>query len=74
MPWLRVAAPLLGLVLAILAHMINNTLPLMATLVRVAAGEPLPDGPESPAGMDFFTAFAEATWDSTSSSIGLSCC
>jgi protease PrsW len=59
---LRVAAPLLGLVLAILAHMINNTLPLMATLVRVAAGEPLPDGPESPAGMGFFTAFAEATW------------
>jgi RsiW-degrading membrane proteinase PrsW (M82 family) len=59
---LRVAAPLLGLVLAILAHMINNTLPLMATLVRVAAGEPLPENPESPAGMGFLAAFAEATW------------
>ena len=59
---LRVAAPLLGLVLAILAHMVHNTLPLMATLARVAAGEPLPEGPEGPAGMGFFAAFAEATW------------
>lgn len=59
---LRVAAPLLGLLLAILAHMINNTLPLMATLARVAAGEPLPDDPESLAGMSFLAAFAEATW------------
>lgn len=59
---LRIAAPLVGLALAIFAHMVHNTLPLMATLARVAAGEPLPEGPEGPAGMRFFAAFAESTW------------
>jgi protease PrsW len=45
--WLRIVAPLVGLALAIAAHMLNNAL--FAALARVAAGklpsesEPLPD-------------------------------
>jgi RsiW-degrading membrane proteinase PrsW (M82 family) len=38
--WLRVLMPIVGLLLAIMAHMINNVLPLIATLAGVAAGEP----------------------------------
>jgi RsiW-degrading membrane proteinase PrsW (M82 family) len=39
--WLRVFAPLVGLALAILAHMLNNVLPLVAALESAATGEPL---------------------------------
>jgi RsiW-degrading membrane proteinase PrsW (M82 family) len=38
--WLRVLAPLAGLTLAIMAHMLNNALPLVAALETAAAGEP----------------------------------
>ena len=60
---LRVAAPLVGLVLAILAHMVQQH--------AAADGDACPRSPrasrcrkvpESPAGMGFFAAFAEATW------------
>ena len=37
---LRVLAPIAGLVLAVMAHMLNNVLPLLATLASVASGEP----------------------------------
>jgi RsiW-degrading membrane proteinase PrsW (M82 family) len=40
--WVRILAPIAGLVLAIAAHMVNNALPLVAALAAVAAGEPAP--------------------------------
>jgi RsiW-degrading membrane proteinase PrsW (M82 family) len=59
---LRVLAPLVGLALAMTAHMINNALPLMAALVRLSSGEPLGEDPDSPINMGFFAAFAQTTW------------
>ena len=38
--WLRILAPLAGLTLAIVAHMLYNVLPLVAALESAAAGEP----------------------------------
>jgi RsiW-degrading membrane proteinase PrsW (M82 family) len=40
--WIRILAPIAGVVLAIAAHMVNNALPLVAALAAVAAGEPAP--------------------------------
>jgi len=40
--WIRILAPIAGLVLAIAAHMVNNALPLVVALAAVAAGEPAP--------------------------------
>jgi protease PrsW len=40
--WIRILAPIAGLVLAIAAHMVNNALPLVAALAAVAAGKPAP--------------------------------
>lgn len=40
--WLRILAPIAGLVLAIGGHMLNNALPLIATIASIAAGEPPP--------------------------------
>lgn len=38
--WIRILAPIAGLVLAIAAHMVNNALPLLAALAAASAGEP----------------------------------
>src|SRR5262249_944738 len=38
--WLRILAPIVGIILAITAHMLNNSLPLLAALAGAAAGEP----------------------------------
>jgi protease PrsW len=38
--WLRIVAPVAGITLAIAAHMLNNSLPLLAALAGAAAGEP----------------------------------
>jgi RsiW-degrading membrane proteinase PrsW (M82 family) len=43
--WLRVLAPVAGLLLAILAHMLNNSLPLFGALAAAARGEPLGSEP-----------------------------
>jgi protease PrsW len=43
--WLRVLAPLAGLTLAIMAHMLFNILPLVAALETAAAGEPAQNEP-----------------------------
>jgi len=40
--WIRILAPIAGLVLAIAAHMVNIALPLLAALAAGAAGEPPP--------------------------------
>ncbi len=55
--WLRVLAPLVGLVLAIGAHMLNNALPLLVVL----AGEAPPTGDAPPPDVGFLDAFVSAT-------------
>jgi RsiW-degrading membrane proteinase PrsW (M82 family) len=49
--WLRLLAPVVGLLLAVAAHMLNNSLPLFAALAAAARGEPL--GNEPPAAEEF---------------------
>ena len=46
--WLQVWAPVLVLLLAIAAHVVNNLLPLIVTLVQVGQGEPPPGSEELP--------------------------
>ncbi|HKC45712.1 MAG TPA: PrsW family intramembrane metalloprotease [Burkholderiales bacterium] len=58
--WLRVLAPIAGLALAIAAHMLNNALPLIATLAGAAAGEPPPEH-EPPPDIGFLDAFVGGT-------------
>ena len=55
--WLRLLAPLAGLLLAIGAHMLNNALPLLFVL----AGEVPPTGEAPPPDVGFLEAFATAT-------------
>jgi RsiW-degrading membrane proteinase PrsW (M82 family) len=55
--WLRILAPIAGLALAIAAHMLNNALPLFATLTRIAVGKPPPESEQIP-DIGFFQAFA----------------
>ena len=55
--WLRILAPIAGLCLAIAAHMLNNALPLFATLARIAAGKPPSESEQIP-DIGFFQAFA----------------
>ena len=55
--WLRILAPLLGLLLAVGAHMLNNALPILFVL---AGGAP-PTGDELPA-ISFLDAFLAATF------------
>jgi RsiW-degrading membrane proteinase PrsW (M82 family) len=54
--WLRILAPIAGLVLAIAAHMLNNALPLLAAL----AGES-PPGREPQPDLGFLDAFLSGT-------------
>jgi protease PrsW len=54
--WLRYLAPLIGLVLAIAAHMLNNALPLFLALAGAAEGEP-PPAHEPPPSVSFLQAF-----------------
>jgi hypothetical protein len=60
--WLRILAPLVGLVLAIAAHMLNNALPLFAALASAAAGEPpRPDPEQELHDMGFLAAFVSGS-------------
>jgi protease PrsW len=58
--WIRILAPIAGLVLAIAAHMLNNALPLIVTLAGFAAGE-APPAHESAPNIGFLDAFIGAT-------------
>jgi protease PrsW len=58
--WLRYLLPLVGLLLAIAAHMLNNALPLFLALAGAAEGEP-PPGHEPPPNVSFFQAFWAGT-------------
>jgi RsiW-degrading membrane proteinase PrsW (M82 family) len=55
--WLRVVAPVCGLLLAIFAHALNNALPLIFAIAAAAAGEPPPQEDPSAPGLGFFQAF-----------------
>ena len=55
--WLKWLAPIIGLLLAVAAHTLNNALPLFLALVGAAAGEP-PPGHEAPPNIGFLEAFA----------------
>jgi protease PrsW len=57
--WIRILAPIAGLVLAIAAHMVNNALPLLAVLAARSAGEPptISDSPD----MGFLDAFVSSS-------------
>ena len=54
--WLRIFAPIVGITLAIAAHMLNNSLPLLVALAGAVAGEP-PGGHEPLADVGFLDAF-----------------
>jgi RsiW-degrading membrane proteinase PrsW (M82 family) len=54
--WLRYLLPLVGLLLAIAAHMLNNALPLFLALAGAAQGE-APRAHEAPPNVSFFQAF-----------------
>jgi RsiW-degrading membrane proteinase PrsW (M82 family) len=58
--WLRILAPMAGLCLAIAAHMLNNALPLFATLARIAAGK-LPSESEEIPDVGFLQAFVSGS-------------
>ena len=58
--WLRILAPIAGLVLAVAAHMLNNALPLLVTLAGFAAGES-PPAHGDPADIGFLDAFIGTT-------------
>ncbi len=58
--WIRILAPIAGLVLAVAAHMLNNALPLLVTLAGAANGE-LPPVHEPPSNIGFLDAFVSDT-------------
>lgn len=55
--WLKVLAPLFGLLLAIAAHFVNNALPLLFALAGAARGEPPPQAAEAPPELGLVEAF-----------------
>lgn len=54
--WLRIVAPLFGIALSMVAHMVHNALPLLAALTGAASGEP-PPAREPPPDVGFLEAF-----------------
>jgi RsiW-degrading membrane proteinase PrsW (M82 family) len=54
--WVRVTAPVLGLLLAVVAHALNNSLPLLVTILLRSAGEKLPE-PGPPPSIGFLRAW-----------------
>ena len=58
--WLRILAPIVGIALAIAAHMLNNALPLVFALADAAAGE-IPGEYEPPADTGFLESFVSGS-------------
>ena len=59
--WLRLLAPLAGLLLAIAAHALNNVLPLLFALVQGADGKPPPQHAKPPPAVGFVEAWLSAS-------------
>ena len=59
--WLRILAPILGLLLAMTAHMLNNALPLFATLAKINAGK-VPSEIEQIPDIGFLQAFVTGSF------------
>jgi hypothetical protein len=59
--WLRILAPVLGLLLAITSHMLNNALPLFATVAKINAGK-LPSEGEQIPDVGFLQAFVTGSF------------
>ena len=61
--WVRILAPIAGLILAIVAHMLNNALPLLASLATGSAAEPpsSPDAPDFAPDLGFLDAFVSGS-------------
>jgi RsiW-degrading membrane proteinase PrsW (M82 family) len=55
--WLKVLAPIFGLLVAIAAHFVNNALPLFFAIAAAARGEPPPQASETPPELGFLDAF-----------------
>jgi RsiW-degrading membrane proteinase PrsW (M82 family) len=55
--WLKVLAPLFGLLVAIAAHFVNNALPLFFAIAAASRGEPPPQASEAPPELGFVDAF-----------------
>lgn len=55
--WLKMAAPLFGLAVAIAAHFVNNALPLLFALAGAARGEPPPSAQAEQPDLGFVEAF-----------------
>jgi RsiW-degrading membrane proteinase PrsW (M82 family) len=55
--WLRILAPLFGLLVAIAAHFVNNALPLFFAIAAAARGEPPPEPSATPPELGFLDAF-----------------
>jgi protease PrsW len=58
--WFRILAPIVGIVLAIAAHMLNNALPLVVALSGPAEGE-FPGEHVPPAAIGFFESFVSGS-------------
>ena len=58
--WIRIVAPLIGLVLAILAHTLNNSLGLIITILLRSSGEELPE-PGPPPQVPFLEAWIQTS-------------
>jgi RsiW-degrading membrane proteinase PrsW (M82 family) len=59
--WVRYGAPLLGLVLAIAAHMLNNLLPLAVTLIEIREGKSPPAEVAPPPDVGLLEAWASVS-------------
>ncbi len=59
--WLKVAAPLGGLALAVIAHAYNNVLPLLFAIAARAAGEPPPQADEPPPDLGLIEAWVSGS-------------
>lgn len=55
--WLKVLAPIVGFILAVAAHFLNNVLPLLFALAGAARGEAPPEKSEAPPDLSFLDAF-----------------
>jgi hypothetical protein len=59
--WIHYPAPVIGLVLAIAAHALNNLLPLLVALAGAEAGEAPPSAPQPPPDIGMVDAWASAS-------------